>query len=1168
MSIPADLRSLRTLFASSLSLGSVCLALLLAPAASAAPVAFDIPAGPAVTALQDFGRQANAEVTYPAADLSDVHTPAVKGPLEPAAALAQLLDGTDFEGRPTTPNHFVVARRRLGLGAVRGELVRSDTGAPAAEVTIGIPDTTDYTKTDRSGRFKLSHLRPGTYTLVAGGDGYGQLRMTDVHIHPDQLAELSTEKIPAGLREGETQKLSEYVVTARTDDIERMGEFVVAGQKPAPFTDANVDIPRGIDDVQPYYIFTAQTIEQSGTTNAEDFLKNYLTMDTTAQTNAQKSSVNQIGATSALNLRGLPGAQTLILVDGRRTAHLNQAGNDLQPDINGIPLAAIDRIEVLPTSASAIYGGSAVGGVINIILKKDYQGGEIKYTYDTPFNADAPLRTLAATYGFSADNGKTHVMISAQYSDGKPMLANDRTDLVERGIDGILKRDPNFFIGQSATATGNPYPGYPPFQGGTTNIVFLGLSSLTLKNGTSLGSNMTYIPSGTPPATSAGTLDAGLVANAGAFNFNLSNGNGQYGLQNEMGSVPREKALAITVHQAITPSLEIFAEGSVDSSVSISIYNPLPSNVYPIPASAPDNPFNQTVYVSIPSKINAPADVDSITRNFTIGLIAQLPAGWKSEMDYTWSQSAFHNIYTSPDNTAVKAALANGTLNPFVDTIQYPFDGYPYFGTAGVFSSSTINDLAVRTSGQVFSFPWGRPTLTLGIEHRKEGDANGTSSGFYPSTPSNDVNDGYYGLSETTDSAYAEAEIPIVTNKNAFAGLRSLEFQAAVRSEDYSVGTGTTGYYLFPNVPGESGYFGTTVNGQPYRSKAKYTATKPMAGLSYKPMDDIILRASYATAFLPPTYSQLTNNPIASTYTTNITDPKSNKTYGVYTVQNLNSNLTPQNSKAWNIGAIWEPKGELLKGLRFDFEFFKIKEFNVITSPPGGAQFIVNNASLYPSRITRDPTTGLITLVDTSSVNLYELETEGYDLSLDYRKQTSFGNFDFYALGTIQEHYKQQISLTLPFLEYVNFPSEGGPAKVKTNATLTWQFHHWTVGWTTEFFGSYKQYGAPGDVNYYQKGTVPTTYGIPGQSTYTLAQGGFTIPSQLVHSIFASYSFGKPKTGSRVEDKLASDWTIQAGIKNVFNKLPPFDAYYQPYFYSPYGDPRLRDLWVSIKKEF
>jgi outer membrane receptor protein involved in Fe transport len=399
-------------------------------------------------------------------------------------------------------------------------------------------------------------------------------------------------------------------------------------------------------------------------------------------------------------------------------------------------------------------------------------------------------------------------------------------------------------------------------------------------------------------------------------------------------------------------------------------------------------------------------------------------------------------------------------------------------------------------------------------------------------------------------------EVPVFGKKSSFVGLQSLELQASVRSEDYSVGTGTSAYYSYPNrTPLKTGYYGTTVNGMPYHSHAKYTATKPIVGLSYKPLEDITLRASYATAFLPPTYGQLTNNPVVTSYTTTITDPENGKKYGVDTVQNQNANLTPQSSKDWDIGAIWEPKSELLKGLRFDLEFFQIKEFNVITGQ--SAQFFVNNESEYANRITRDQSTGLITLVDTSSVNLYELETEGYDVSLEYRKSTSFGNFDLYALGTVQEHYKQQVSLSEPFLEYVGFPGDGGPAKVKANATLTWQRGHWELGWTTEFFGSYSQVGAPGNPN-------------DGQGTYyTAAQGSNSIPSQTIHNVFASYTFGKisDKHG-KVLQNLASNWTVQVGVKNVFNTLPPFDAYYQPYFYSPYGDPRLRDLWVSIKHDF
>ncbi len=162
-------------------------------------------------------------------------------------------------------------------------------------------------------------------------------------------------------------------------------------------------------------------------------------------------------------------------------------------------------------------------------------------------------------------------------------------------------------------------------------------------------------------------------------------------------------------------------------------------------------------------------------------------------------------------------------------------------------------------------------------------------------------------------------------------------------------------------------------------------------------------------------------------------------------------------------------------------------------------------------------------------------------------------------MESIQEHYKQQYSLTQPAAEYVGYEADGGPAKTKANATLTWQYKHLTLGWTTEYFDSYKQYNSPGSPSYI----------LYGPSTYFTAGLGFVIPSQTYHNIFASYSFGKAGRGHRkIVDELMSDWTIQAGIKNLFNTAPPFDPFYYPYYYSPYGDPRLRDLWVSVKKEF
>src|SRR5205814_68210 len=95
---------------------------------------------------------------------------------------------------------------------------------------------------------------------------------------------------------------------ANKDDASLMSEFKVYEKKPVPFTDANMDIPRGVNDVQPYYIIGAEEIENSGKANLDDFLKNSLSQNTISETNAQvdpNALTNQLGATSTINLRGL-----------------------------------------------------------------------------------------------------------------------------------------------------------------------------------------------------------------------------------------------------------------------------------------------------------------------------------------------------------------------------------------------------------------------------------------------------------------------------------------------------------------------------------------------------------------------------------------------------------------------------------------------------------------------------------------------------------------------------------------------------------------------------------------------------------------------------------------------------------------------------------------------
>ncbi|WEH90973.1 TonB-dependent receptor plug domain-containing protein (plasmid) [Acinetobacter soli] len=124
-------------------------------------------------------------------------------------------------------------------------------------------------------------------------------------------------------------------------------------------------------------------------------------------------------------MRGLGASHTLVLVNGRRQAGTGNRGTSEstdQPNINNIPLAAIERIEILPSTASAIYGSGALGGVINVILRKNYSGNEVNIRYGNNFDGDAGTTSLSLVSGFSLEEGRTNVLFSAQKQDSNAFL--------------------------------------------------------------------------------------------------------------------------------------------------------------------------------------------------------------------------------------------------------------------------------------------------------------------------------------------------------------------------------------------------------------------------------------------------------------------------------------------------------------------------------------------------------------------------------------------------------------------------------------------------------------------------------------------------------------------------------------------------------------------------
>lgn len=1132
------------------------------------------------------------------------------------SAVAQLSGVTDSAARDS--------------GSIEGSLRIAQTGKPAANVEVVIRETGDKALTDEKGHYTFPKVAPGTYTILATGPGYGRTRITDVVVRPGHELSLSRQSIQSKTAGTEPFEMEEYVVSARQEGVVEMDPYEVRDRRPEPFSDRNVDLPRTINDVQPYYIFNSQTIEESGAVTVEEFLRQKLTMNTTVQTNSQitPSSTRRTSASgliastaSTINLRGLGANRTLILVNGLRMPGVSLFNGTLdsstagQPDLNGIPLSAIDRIEVLPSSAGAIYGVGAEGGVINVVLRKSYTGGELSIRYASAWDGAGESRTVTATLGRSFEDGKSQLFFTAEYSDAKPVYVGDRVDILERGYKKLLANNPDFINGYGRFGYG--------FLGTTANISSTGGRPLTLvSTGQSLGSSLTYIPEGTSPTTSAADLAAGLIQNAGKRNLTPPPTNQiPSGTLLPLSNTPVRKSAMMTITRQMTPNLQMHLDLSYTKNHSFSSFNSISvggggttgAPYYVIGAGAPINPFNELVVVTFPFNIDSSYTSDSEVSTIAVGGTLKLPKAWTAHLDLQYSVSdytfiepnyffdgsggpvfkraptfgptrvASGNTYVVVDNTNPTPTWA-GAINPFVDTLKYPIDWSPFTYTYKGSGKNNVADLVLAAAGPVYHLPWGDPQLSIRADHVIDTAPAGAMTSYRPTAtpfPGLPVGNWYsshsYKQQQTTDSASVQLDLPIF--KTRVPLLRSLEAQLNFGYQKTSVDAGSPGYITRDdnNYPWYTGSLDGPLgpldaNGKPYRYKTDITHTSFTGpALRYRPFEDVIIRGSIADGFVAPTYEQLLPSVAPLPWNPTVTDPKTNSSYPIVNYTGGNPNLKPQTGKSWDIGAVWEPSRGWFKGLRANLEYTKTEQHNLIYSP--SLAFLVTNESNFPDLVIRDSTTGKIDTIYTRPVNLNLARNEALDISLDYNWSTSFGSFGLTAAESINRHVQQQINAGGPLLEYVGFPSGGGLAKTKATGTLRWAYRDLILAWTTVYTSSYNQNGAPGDPQY---GGNPYGYGTesaPLYSTYmTDAQGSLTIPSQAYHNIFVSYTFRRPSLGhSRLGEmagSLLDGVKISLTVNNVFNKVPPFDVYYNPFFTSPYGDIQLRNYSVTLRKSF
>ena len=175
-----------------------------------------------------------------------------------------------------------------------------------------------------------------------------------------------------------------------------------------------------LENARPVVVITREDIELSGQESVADVLRNS-PLNTFGS--FRETSGNSFAGQATINLHGIGSNRSLVLLDGRR-APRSPVQNNFAVDLNIIPLAAVDRIEILTDSASAIYGSDAIGGVINIILRKDYDGMEMSGALNRPTRDGADRDSGVITIGGSTSRGR--FLFTADFNNKQRIASRER----------------------------------------------------------------------------------------------------------------------------------------------------------------------------------------------------------------------------------------------------------------------------------------------------------------------------------------------------------------------------------------------------------------------------------------------------------------------------------------------------------------------------------------------------------------------------------------------------------------------------------------------------------------------------------------------------------------------------------------------------------------------
>jgi iron complex outermembrane receptor protein len=215
----------------------------------------------------------------------------------------------------------------------------------------------------------------------------------------------------------------------------------------------------GQDQASPVDVIDRQAIANSGAFTVGE-LTAKLSVNSGSENQADSFTSGETQGTTNVNLRGLGLSSTLVLINGKRQTHAATLANDgsVFVDTSTIPIAALQRVEILKEGATSAYGSDAIAGVVNYILRRDFEGFEISGGYQTTAEDSQDTTELSALWGFGSD--RTRVTLAAAFMDQDPLSASDREYLVDNAVSGAGR---SFIMTAPDTVTSGDYAGtYAP----------------------------------------------------------------------------------------------------------------------------------------------------------------------------------------------------------------------------------------------------------------------------------------------------------------------------------------------------------------------------------------------------------------------------------------------------------------------------------------------------------------------------------------------------------------------------------------------------------------------------------------------------------------------------------------------------------------------------------